>query len=152
MEFVEDKVNGSEHFSRWVYCPRFIDVDGNINSNFIKLRPHINEQGISGQLFDRISLEISVNEGTQFIRKNKQGLPIEKLVAIAVAEVAEIVNLAQLPDVIKVESVPSNAVSAHAEIRFYLDGVMATGNSYSHMLQFYFELIKDLMANHLLKL
>lgn len=140
-------VDDQEHFSRWVYQPRFIDENGRLNSRFVILRPTINEEGLSGQLFDRISLEVAVSEGKKFIRKYKTNS--EKLVALAIVGVGDLRQIADVNDIIDVVSVPSESVSAHAEIRFYLNGQLATGNTPTSFLKYYFDEINSLMQDNL---
>ena len=69
-----DCVDDNERFSRWVFYPRFMDENGGLNHKFIFLRPNINEEGISGQLYDRISRQIAIEDGVKFCRK-KNGKP-----------------------------------------------------------------------------
>lgn len=138
-----------ERFSRWVYKPRFVDDDGLLKKSFIFLRENINEEGISGQLYDRLSHDVVVSEGIKFERRHKNPQKSEKLVGLAIVPVGDLRDVAILPDTIDVESVPSDYVSEHAEIRFYLDGVLATGNTSNQLLDFYFDEILSLMANGL---
>ncbi len=141
-------VSSDERFSRWVYCPRHIGNDGVLNERFIYLRPSINEEGISGQLYDRISFEIAVDDGKQFLRKRNNG-DSEKMVAIAVVKTGELRGLSYNDDSIDVVSQPSERVHYHAEIRISFDGNPVTGNTPGLKTKFYFDRIKQLMQANL---
>lgn len=147
----DSEVKDNEHFSRWVYRPRFIDVSGTLSDRFITLRPQLHEEGVSGQLYDRAGREIVIKEGLLFIHKDKKGHPTEELVAISKALVGEIRDLSQDSDVVDVVSVPSDKVSHHAEIRFKIDGVdfVAGRNVMDARLQDYFDQIRMIMSEDL---
>lgn len=66
------------------YNPRFINDAGLVNERFITLRSHLNESGISGQLFDRMSLDDIIELGHRFIRRTRDGEPKETLTHIAI--------------------------------------------------------------------
>ena len=147
----DNEVKDSERFSRWVYRPRFIDASGILSDRFITLRPQLHEEGISGQLYDRVGREVVIKEGVLFVHKDKNGNPKEELVAISKALVSEIRELSQDNDIIDVVSVPSAKVSHHAEIRFKIDGVdfMADRNVMDARLQDYFDQIRMIMSENL---
>lgn len=136
---VEDK----EHFSRWVYNPRFINDSGEVNDKFITLRSHINEKGISGQLYDRLTLEEIITTGLKFIRRKRSGEPTETLSHIAKVQVSSIRQLATTEDKIDIVEVPSETVPQHAEIQFSLKAAKPA------KLYYYFEKIKDGMLQDL---
>lgn len=140
-------VTENEHFSRWVYNPRFINDAGEVNDRFITLRSHLNEEGISGQLFDRLPIEDVIESGQKFIRKTSNGTPKETLSHIAKAEVGNIVHLALGTDKIRVEEVPSEHVPQHAEIKF---DVVDNASTNSAKMYYYFEKIKDEMLKELI--
>ncbi|MCQ2252110.1 MAG: hypothetical protein MJZ61_01535 [Bacteroidales bacterium] len=127
-----------------------MDESGVLNSKFVTLRPHINEEGISGQLIDRIGVEVAVADGAKFIRTHKDGTPAEKLSALAIASVGELRNLSVGMDKVDVLNVPSSVVSAHAEIRIYIDGELVTGNSTNFKLKFYLNSISRILSQGLL--
>ena len=140
-----DCVNDNERFSRWVFYPRFMDESGVLNHKFIFLCPNINEEGISGQLYDRISRQIAIADGMKFCRK-KNGKPSEKLVALTIAKTVNLRKLAFVPDCIDVVSCPSPVVHAHAEIRISIDGIPVTGNTANMQLLYYYDRIKDVLS------
>ncbi len=142
-----EEVKKEEHFSRWIFKPRFIDENGVVNDRFVALRPHINEQGLSGQLIDRIGFDVAVSEGSAFVRTKKDGTPLETLYGLAIAQVVDIRGLSLSNDNVDVESVPSQNVSAHAEIRIYINGELATGKSTDFKLRFYLNQIQNILLN-----
>ncbi len=143
-----DFVDDNERFSRWVFFPRFVNQNGLLNQKFVYLRPNINEEGISGQLYDRISRQVAIADGMKFCR-NKNGVPTEKLVALAIAKAGELRKLAFIPDSIDIVSCPSPNVHAHAEIRFAIDGIPITGNTANMQLLYYYDRIKDVLSDGL---
>ncbi len=147
-----DEVKNDEHFSRWIFKPRFIDDNGVVNERFVALRPHINEQGLSGQLIDRIGFDVAVSEGIAFVRTKKDGTPLESLYGLAIAQVADIRGLSLSGDNVDVESVPSDRVSAHAEIRIYINGDLVTGKSTDFKLRFYLNKIQNILLSGIVSL
>ncbi len=140
-----DEVKNEEHFSRWIFKPRFIDDNGVVNDRFVALRPHINEQGLSGQLIDRIGFDVAVSEASAFIRTKKDGTPLESLYGLAIAQVSDIRGLSLSNDNVDVEPVPSDRVSAHAEIRIYINGLLATGKTTDFKLRYYLNNIQNIL-------
>lgn len=149
---IQDMVLDSEEFSRWVFQPRYIDELGILNSKFITLRPHLKECGVSGQLINRAGFYEAVRCGNLFIRRDKNGNPIDQLVAIAKAKVSDIRSLSQDSDTIDVLSVPSESVTDHAEIRLFIKGVLfvAGENTMNAAVQDYLDQISFLLSENMI--
>ncbi|MBQ0074719.1 MAG: hypothetical protein KBT34_11045 [Prevotella sp.] len=135
-----------EHFSRWLYNPRFINDAGEVNERFITLRSHLNEKGISGQLFDRLTLSEVIETGKKFVRSKRDGTQTETLSHIAKAKILNIKSIALQNDNINVLEVHSDIVPQHAEIRFCLNN----DSTMSARQYYYFEKIKDEMLKGLI--
>ncbi len=140
------KIEDSEIFSRWIYCPRYVDESNNFNDNYTSLRKTINEEGISGQIYNRAGKEAVMKSGLEFIRKNKKGVATEAFVGVGLAEVISIRQLSVEPDTIDVIEVPSTRVPHHAEIRFWINGIPSFGQCQNPRLLYYFYELKKLMS------
>lgn len=126
---VQNKVLDNEHFARWVYCPRFVNADDTFNERFISLRP--NEEGISGQIFEKAGHDGILKCGAEFRRTSKDGTDKEeRFVGYVKALTGEIRKIADEPNTsIEVVYTPSPSVPYHAEIRFYINGALLKGNN-----------------------
>ena len=126
---VQDKVLDDEHFARWVYCPRFVDTDGTFNEKFISLRPQ--EEGISGQIFEKAGHDGILKCGAEFRRTSKDGTDKEeRFVGYVKTQVDKIRKIADEPNTsIDVVYTPSLSVPFHAEIRFYINETLLKGNN-----------------------
>jgi len=144
-------VSDNEHFSRWVYAPRYLTDEGLLNDKFISLRPQIKEKGVSGQLCDRIDFATIVSDGNRFIRVNANGDAIESLKYVAKANVADIRNIALWGDTVDVVKVPSQLVHEHAEIIFMLDGMLVDALCKDAKLLYYFDELKILLGKCLIE-
>ncbi|MBR5695988.1 MAG: hypothetical protein IKX43_07160 [Paludibacteraceae bacterium] len=127
---VQYKVLDDEHFARWVYCPRFVDTDGTFNEKFISLRPQ--EEGISGQIFEKAGHDVILQCGSKFRRASNDGTAKEeRFVGYVKALTGEIRKIADEPDTSIDVVYTSSPVPFHAEIRFYINEDLLKGNNQS---------------------
>lgn len=126
---VQDKVLDDEHFARWVYSPRFVDANNTFNEKFISLRPK--EEGISGQIFEKVGHDVILQCGSKFRRAANDGTDKEeRFVGYVKALTSEIRKIADEPDTsIDVVYTSSPSVPFHAEIRFYINEDLLKGNN-----------------------
>ena len=125
---VQNKVLDNEHFARWVYCPRFVDKNGEFNEKFISLRP--NEEGISGQIFEKAGHDEILKCGAEYRRTSKDGTEKEeRFVGYVKALTGEIRKIADEPDTSNDVVYTSSSVPFHAEIRFYINEALLKGNN-----------------------
>lgn len=146
---VEDK----EHFARNIYNPRNVDDSGVLKPYFISLRTFqdgTQECGVSGQIYERAGEDNIVENGISFIRK-KNGVPTERYIGYALANVGEIRSKANNADRIDVVLTESD-IKAHAEIQFFVEGELLRGKSRnSHYLK-YCDNLKELFSKDVRKI
>ncbi len=125
---VQYKVLDDEHFARWVYCPRFVSANGEFNERFISLRPY--EEGISGQIFEKVGHNGILKCGAEFRRTSKDGTDKEeRFVGYVKARVGAIRKIADEPDTAIDVIYTESSIPFHAEIRFFINGDLLIGNN-----------------------
>ena len=133
----EDNILDSEHFTRWVYCPRSVDESGALKNDFVYLRiiKGEPEEGISGQIFEKVGHDGVLECGRKFIRTTKNGTK-ELFLGYVKAKVGSIRNIAEEMENINADNAnckidvlytESEAIPFHAEIRLYINNILLTG-------------------------
>ncbi len=127
------EIYDSETFARWLYRPRFVNSDNELNEKFISLRVlggKIPEKGISGQILNRAGHNTVVKCGRQYRRTSKDGTDKEeRFVGYAKAIVGDIKKLSEsLCDKLYIILTEAVDIPFHAEIRFIINGHEIDGN------------------------
>ena len=146
-------VYNDETYARWIYRPRYIGTDGIFKFCFVSLRERndYREEGISGQILERAGHDTVIKCGESFRRKTYDGTPKEeRFIGYAYANCGRIRAVADEEgdkvDVLLTESI----VPHHAEIRFYVDGILVKGNNQNaHFLQ-YKDKLRSLLTENIL--
>lgn len=143
----------TETFVRWIYRPRYISPEGIFKPCFISLRERndYKEEGISGQILDRAGHDTVIQCGESFRRKTYDGTPKEeRFIGYASAYCGRIRAIADVEgdkmDVLFTESI----VPHHAEIRFYVGGILIKGNNQNAHFLRYKDKLRELLAENVL--
>ncbi len=148
---VQNKVLDEEHFARWVYCPRFVSANGIFNEKFISLRP--NEEGISGQIFEKVEHDGILKCGAEFRRTTKDGTDKEeRFVGYVKAKTRKIREIADEPETSIDVIYTKSTIPFHAEIRFYINGDLLKGNNQNPYYLRYRKKLKSLFEQDFVKI
>lgn len=143
-------VYDDETYARWIYCPRYINDSGIFKSCFISLRDRkgYQEEGISGQILERVGHEQVIKNGLNFRRKTFDGTPKEeRLVGYAFANCGQIRAVADERDDRIDVVLTKSVVPHHAEIRFYIEGTLVKGNNQNAHFLRYKDKLRGLLTN-----
>lgn len=137
-----DFVLDSEHFIRWMFCPKHYEA-GRFTEQFICLRPKVDD-GISGLIHERLpGIDIKAEVyciARNFLRHN------QCYYGYAFSKVGDIRGLALESDSIDVILVGR---CPHAEIRFNIDGQIIDKNTPHAKLSYYYDMLKKLFAKQI---